>query len=233
MGGARRGLTSSIQRWTPFLHLQRRRIFPYPLHFTSLHFALLYFTPVHSTPLTPPLHSLHSIHSTPSTPPLHSIHSIPLPPSHSLHPTPLTSPHSLHHTHFPQSHHRAALTTTRSKASPARPASLACPPGSTPTPPSSTRALSSSKLAPVVPVPDPVPDPDPVPVRPPHPPHVNIWWRVRLKRFSCTLHSIRASNPEDPESPCASQAGEFLILVALLYPVRVGTPRYFPGCEGE
>ena len=91
-GGARRGLTSSIQRWTPFLHLQRRRIFPYPLHFTSRHFTSLYFTSLQSTPL----HSLHpSTPSTPSTPPLHSIHSIPLPPSHSLHPTPLTSPHSL------------------------------------------------------------------------------------------------------------------------------------------
>lgn len=128
-----RGLTSLIQRWTPFLHLQRRR--------TSLH-----FTSHQSTSLTPP------------TPPP------PLPPPH---PTPL---HSLHHTHFPQSHHRAALTavlTTRNKQFQLAQPALHAPPAPSPTPPSSARTLSSTRLAPVVPVPVPVSVRPPPPLAPP------------------------------------------------------------------
>ena len=109
-----RGLTSSMQRWTPFLHLQRRRIFPFPVHFTSLHFTSLHFT----SPHTSPLHSLHPLHpSTPSTPP---------------HPTPLTSPHSLPSKSPPGCTHYC--TDHTQQAIPARPASLACPPGSIPDP---------------------------------------------------------------------------------------------------
>jgi hypothetical protein len=133
-----RRLTSSIQRWTPFLHLQRRRIFPFPVHLNSLHFASLH---------TSPLHSLHPLH------PLHSLH--PTPP-HSTHYTTLTSLkvttglHSL--LYLPH-----ATSNSNSPSQPCMP-----PPAPSRTPPSSTRALSSSRLAPVVPV--------PVSVRPSSPP---------------------------------------------------------------
>jgi hypothetical protein len=155
-----RRLTSSIQRWTPFLHLQRRRIFPFPVHFTS---TSLHFTPVHFT------HSTHSTPSTPSTPP---------------HSTPLTTPHSLPSKSPPGCTHYCTYHTQQ--AIPARPASLACPPGSIPDPAFISQGAEQHQARSRGARPR---------LRPSPHPHVNIWWRVRLKRFSCTLHSIWASNP--------------------------------------